>query len=239
MELKCLHQITSTSTLFCHPIHHNRPPLFLVSSPPNYQHELIVASDGWRSARELPVSHHHPIIVVVEASSSCRAASACCPLPSSCHPSPSSCRVVMPPVAIVVPPVTLPPLGRRVTHRRRRAARRRRRAACHSAAPCRRPSCRPSSCRPSPSSCRPLPLSCRLSPCCSLPVLPVAHTERRKKAFFLLGFIFAVTSWHARQNFARQRPAHAQAATEPAEAFVSHAVVLSLFWGGAGGLVED
>jgi hypothetical protein len=42
----------------------------LVSSPPNYHHELIVASDGWRSARELPVAHHRPIIVVVEASSS-------------------------------------------------------------------------------------------------------------------------------------------------------------------------
>jgi hypothetical protein len=42
----------------------------LVSSPPNYHHELIVASDGWCSARELPVTHHRPIIVVVEASSS-------------------------------------------------------------------------------------------------------------------------------------------------------------------------
>jgi hypothetical protein len=67
-----------------------------------------------------------------------------------------------------------------------------------------------------------------------------AHAERRKN---LVGFIFAVTSWHARQkrqNFACQRPAHAQAATEPAEAFVSRAaVVLSLWGGGAGGLVED
>jgi hypothetical protein len=72
-----------------------------------------------------------------------------------------------------------------------------------------------------------------------LPVPPVAHTERRKKAFFLLGFIFAVTSWHACQNFARQRPARAQAATEPAEAFISRAVVLSFFLGRAGGLVED
>jgi len=53
-----------------------------------------------------------------------------------------------------------------------------------------------------------------------------------------VGFIFAVTSWHARQSFARQRPAHAQAATEPAQAFVSR-VVLRLFLGGAGGLVED
>jgi hypothetical protein len=52
---------------------------FLSSSPPNYHHELIVASDGWRSAHELPVAHHHPIIVVVEATSSCRAA--CCLLP--------------------------------------------------------------------------------------------------------------------------------------------------------------
>jgi hypothetical protein len=53
-----------------------------------------------------------------------------------------------------------------------------------------------------------------------------------------VGFIFAVTSWHARQkrqNFARQRPG-AQAATEPAKAFVSRAaVVLSLFLGGGGG----
>jgi hypothetical protein len=69
---------------------------------------------------------------------------------------------------------------------------------------------------------------------------PTLKEERR--FFFLVGFIFAVTSWHARQkcqNFARQRPAHAQAVTEPAEAFVSHAaVVLSLF-GGVGGLVED
>ena len=51
-------------------------------------------------------------------------------------------------------------------------------------------------------------------------------------------FTFAVTSWHARQNFARQHLVRAQAATEPAEAFVSR-VVLSLFWGGADGLVED
>ena len=42
----------------------------LVSSPPNYRHELIVASDGWCSARELPVTHHCPIIVVVKVSSS-------------------------------------------------------------------------------------------------------------------------------------------------------------------------
>jgi len=41
-----------------------------VSSPPKYHHELIVALDGWRSAHELPVAHHCPIIVVVEASSS-------------------------------------------------------------------------------------------------------------------------------------------------------------------------
>ena len=54
-----------------------------------------------------------------------------------------------------------------------------------------------------------------------------------------MGFIFAVTSWHACQNFARQRPARAQAATEPAEAFISRAVVLSFFLGRAGGLVED
>jgi hypothetical protein len=71
--------------------------------------------------------------------------------------------------------------------------------------------------------------------------VPTLKEERR--FFFLVGFIFAVTSWHARQkcqNFALQRPAHAQTLTEPAEAFVSRAaVVLSLFWGGAGGLVED
>jgi len=47
----------------------------LVSSPPNYQHELIVAPDGWRSTCELPVAHNHPIIVVVEAFWLCRAAS--------------------------------------------------------------------------------------------------------------------------------------------------------------------
>jgi len=41
-----------------------------VSPPSNYHHELIVASDGWRSARELPVAHHRPIIILVEASSS-------------------------------------------------------------------------------------------------------------------------------------------------------------------------
>ena len=56
-----------------------------------------------------------------------------------------------------------------------------------------------------------------------------------------MGFIFAVTSWHARQkrqNFACQRPAHAQAATEPAEAFVSRAaVVLSLLGGGGRGVL--
>jgi hypothetical protein len=33
VELKCLHQITSTLTLFCHPIPHNPPPL-LSPSPP-------------------------------------------------------------------------------------------------------------------------------------------------------------------------------------------------------------
>ena len=44
-------------------------PLSLSSSPPNYQHELIVALDGWHSACEIPVAHHHPIIVVVKASS--------------------------------------------------------------------------------------------------------------------------------------------------------------------------
>ena len=33
MELKCLHQITSTLTLFCHPIPHNGPPL-LAPPPP-------------------------------------------------------------------------------------------------------------------------------------------------------------------------------------------------------------
>ena len=99
MELKCLHQITSTSTLFCHPIPHNRPPLLaLSSSPPNYQHELIVASDGWHSACKLPVAHHHPIIVIVKASLLCRAASSCRLSPSSCHPLPSSCLV-----AIVLP----------------------------------------------------------------------------------------------------------------------------------------
>jgi len=37
----------------------------LGSSPPNYHHELIVAPDGWCSARELPVAHHRHIIVVV------------------------------------------------------------------------------------------------------------------------------------------------------------------------------
>jgi hypothetical protein len=68
MEIKCLRQITSTLTLFCHPIPHNRSSL--LSPPPNYHHELTVASDGWRSAREFPVAHHRPIIVVVEASSS-------------------------------------------------------------------------------------------------------------------------------------------------------------------------
>jgi hypothetical protein len=61
---------------------------------------------------------------------------------------------------------------------------------------------------------------------------PTLKEERR--FFFLVGFIFAVISWHARQkcqDFARQRPAHAHAVTEPAEAFVSRAaVVLSLFW---------
>ena len=66
--------------------------------------------------------------------------------------------------------------------------------------------------------------------------MPTLKEERR--LFFLVWFIFAVTSWHARQNFARQHPARAQAATEPAEAFVSR-VVLSLLRGGAGGLVED
>jgi hypothetical protein len=45
-------------------------PLSLVSSPPYYHHELIVALDGWRSAPELPVAQHRPIIVVIEASSS-------------------------------------------------------------------------------------------------------------------------------------------------------------------------
>ncbi len=63
-----------------------------------------------------------------------------------------------------------------------------------------------------------------------------AHTERRKKAFFLVGFIFAVTNWLARQNFARQRPARAQAATEQADA---SRIVLSLWGGGGGGVVED
>ncbi len=53
--------------------------------------------------------------------------------------------------------------------------------------------------------------------------------------FFLVGFIFAVTSWHARQNFARQCPERAQAATEQAEA---SRVVLSLFWGGRGVLLR-
>ena len=57
-----------------------------------------------------------------------------------------------------------------------------------------------------------------------------------------MGFIFAVTSWHARQkcqNFARQHPAHAQAVTEPAEAFVSRAAVMLSLFGEGGGLVED
>ena len=89
-------------------------------SPPNYQHELIVASDGWHCSRKLPVAHHHPIIVAIEAFLSCRAASSCCPsplscrpLPSSCHlivavlPMPLSCHVLVPPVAVVVSPVAL------------------------------------------------------------------------------------------------------------------------------------
>jgi len=39
VEIKCLHQITSTSTLFCHPIPHNCPPL--LSPPPNYQYQKM------------------------------------------------------------------------------------------------------------------------------------------------------------------------------------------------------
>ncbi len=66
--------------------------------------------------------------------------------------------------------------------------------------------------------------------------------KEERRLFFLEGFIFAVTSWHARQkrqNFARQRPG-AQAATEPAEAFVSRvAVGLSLFGGGGGSCLES
>jgi hypothetical protein len=76
----------------------------LVSSPPNYQHELIVASDGWRRARKLPVSHHHPIIVVVQASLSCCAA---CRHAARCRRraavAPLSLAVVVPPVAVLVP----------------------------------------------------------------------------------------------------------------------------------------
>ena len=109
---------------FCHPIPHNRP-LLLAPPPPNYQHELIVALDGWHSARELPVTHHHPIIAVVEVSLSCRAESSCRSLPSSC------CVVaVVPPIAIVLP--------------RRHAIRCRCCAAWRPAAPCRR---RSNSCR--------------------------------------------------------------------------------------------
>jgi len=51
---------------------------------------------------------------------------------------------------------------------------------------------------------------------------PTLKEERR--FFFLVGFIFAVTSWHAHQNFARQHPARVQAATMPAKAFVSRVV---------------
>jgi hypothetical protein len=42
----------------------------LVSSPPNHHRALIVSSDGWCSARELPVAHHHPSVVVKASSSS-------------------------------------------------------------------------------------------------------------------------------------------------------------------------
>ena len=100
-------------------------PPSLVSSPPNYQHELIVASDGWHSAPELPLSHHHPIIVVVEAcvvlhitllplaiiASHRHAASSCHPSLSSCRLLPSLCRIVMTPVAVIVLPVALLPLA--------------------------------------------------------------------------------------------------------------------------------
>jgi hypothetical protein len=121
--------------------------------PPNYQHELIVASDGWRSACKLPVSHHHPIIVVVEASVvSCHLSSAApcrrraarrrCRAASSCH-------VVVPPVTVV----GMLPLA--VVVPRRRAARRRRRVACRPAAPCHR--CVARRCRRATSSCRPSP----------------------------------------------------------------------------------
>jgi hypothetical protein len=36
--------------------------------PPNYNNALIVASDRWHTAHKLPVAHHHPIIIFVEAS---------------------------------------------------------------------------------------------------------------------------------------------------------------------------
>ncbi len=158
MELKCLHQITSTSTLFCHPIPHphNRPPL-LAPPPPNYQREF-----------EHPVAHHHPIIVVVEASLSFswRAASSCRPSPSSCRPSLSSCRVVviMPLVAIVVP--------------LRRVARCRRCAACRPDAPKSSSLCRPSSSSCCPSRCL---AACRpAAPCrCRAARLHAARHRRR------------------------------------------------------------
>ena len=50
-----------------------------------------------------------------------------------------------------------------------------------------------------------------------------------------MGFIFAVTSWHARQNFARPRPARVQAATEQAKA---SRVMLGLLGGGRGVLLR-
>jgi len=133
------------------------PPSF-VSSPPNYQHKLIVASDGWHSAPELPLSHHHPIIVVVKAcvvlpvallplaviTSHRHAASSCHPSLSSCRLLPSLCRIVMPPVAVVVMPFALLPLAVVVppivmlptAHCHRLAALHRCHAACCPAAPC-------------------------------------------------------------------------------------------------------
>ena len=142
----------------------------LVSSPPNYQHELIVASDGWCSARDLPVAHHHPIIVIFEASLSCcaacRPAAPCrrcatrrrCPAALLCRPSLALSR--------------LSPL------------------LC-------RPSCRPSlllcclshccpyspSCRPPQPLCHPSLLSCCLSPCCPLPLscLPSPSRASRRR----------------------------------------------------------